>query len=206
MTLHLIVFRIHAEFGRRPSIITVWKASSKPIRMAASIGKWLHLGPLTEDFSILLLLEASPVALDWIYQIDMVFQRPVLPDLVLSLLLTKACVFSTSADRKSRLVVRTHRLSAHILEEIHLCWLQLLWVPALVGGRAWIPPLPPSLILVSLQKPTWSAIFSSLAMQCAHSISPDVSRSHSYHWWGCHCHQLKLQGRAVKSNCCWIVS
>lgn len=116
------------------------------------------------------------------------------------------CFFHICRHRKSRLVVRTHRLSAHILEEIHLCWLQLLWVPALVGGRAWIPPLPPSLILVSLQKPTWSAIFSSLAMQCAHSISPDVSRSHSYHWWGCHCHQLKLQGRAVKSNCCWIVS
>lgn len=52
--------------------------------------------------------------------------------------------FHICRHRKSCLVVRTYHLSACIIEEIHLCWLQLLWVPSLVWSRAWIPPLPPS--------------------------------------------------------------
>lgn len=117
--------------------------------------------------------------------------------------------FHICRHRKSHLVVRTYHLSASIAEKIHLCWLQLLSVPTLVGDRPWIPPLhPPSW---SLWKPHFIC-HSFLLCYAAYSLhlppgnSVNLNRSHTYRWWSCHCHQLQLQGRAMKSNCCWIVT
>lgn len=188
----------------------MWKASIKPIRKAAFLGRLLCLGPLTEGFSWLLLLVTSPVALEWIYQVG-----TALPEACPA----RACSFNAvdkglyffhiCRQKRSHLMVRTYHLSASVIEEIHLFWLQLLWVPTLAGGRAWILPLPPpswSLCKNRLDLPFIPPLLCSMLTPSLTWWLSDLSRSHTCHWWGCHCHKLKLQRRAMKSNCCWIVT